>query len=510
MKKVYITTAIDYANGKPHIGHAYEKILADTVSRMFRLQNMDVQFMTGLDEHGLKVSQSAAKAGIPEQIHCDNVAEDFKNLCKKLSIKYDRYIRTTESEHKQVVRECLQKLYDDGQIYKADYSGLYSKTAERFVLEKDKIDGKWPADYGEVIEISETNYFFQLKKYQGWLINYIEAHPEFIFPTFRAKQVLEFLKDPINDLCISRPKNRLSWGIELPFDSEYVTYVWFDALINYITGANYLDKTFTNYWPTDYHIIGKDILVPAHAVYWPIMLYALNIELPKTLLVHGWWLVSGEKMSKSSGNVVNPLECIEKFGVDAFRYYLMREMTIGQDGDFSFDRFMTRYTGDLANDLGNLLSRLLNMGHRYCNGTIKEITKSESLEEDLQKLWQSAIPEIISLYNEFAFHLALEKLFLCIKAVNGYVENRSPWKLAKSSEEGDKQLVNTTIAISAECVRLAAILLSPVMPTTSQQILSVLGCPISTNWSTDAKFGNSLTGNKLGEQIILFPKIEQI
>jgi methionyl-tRNA synthetase len=273
--------------------------------------------------------------------------------------------------------------------------------------------------------------------------------------------------------------------------------------------SGYLDKTFAHSWPADYHIIGKDIVVPAPAIYWPTMLHALHIELPKTLLAHDWWLISGEKISKSAGNVVNLLECIEKFGVDAFRYDLMREMTIGQDGDFSFDRFMTRYTGDLANDLGNPLSRLLNMGHRYCDGIIKDIIKTESLEEDLRNLWQSAIPEIISLYNGFAFRSALEKLFLRIKAVNGYVENHSPWKLAKSDEEGNKQLIDTIIAISAECVRLAAILLSPGMPTTSQQIFSALGCPASTNWDTNAPFGNSLTGNKLGEQIILFPKIEE-
>ncbi|MDR1401746.1 MAG: class I tRNA ligase family protein, partial [Puniceicoccales bacterium] len=354
MKKLYLTTAIDYANGKPHIGHAYEKILADTIVRMLRLQGQDVYFLTGLDEHGLKVSQSAEKAGLSEQAHCDSIAEDFKTLCQDLNVNYDRYIRTTEFDHKQVVRNCLQKLYDTGDIYKADYSGLYSKTAERFVLEKDKVDGKWPADYGEVVEISESNYFFRLKKYQSWLIDYIGEHSNFIFPAFRTKQVLEFLKEPINDLCISRPKSRLSWGIELPFDEEYVTYVWFDALVNYITGARHGSSEFSDYWPADYHIIGKDILVPAHSVYWPIILHALNIPIPKTLLTHGWWLISGEKMSKSAGNVVNPLELAKKFGTDAFRYYLMREMTIGQDCDLSLDRFLTRYRSDLANDLGNL------------------------------------------------------------------------------------------------------------------------------------------------------------
>jgi methionyl-tRNA synthetase len=509
MKKIYITTAIDYANGKPHIGHAYEKILADTVVRMLRLQGYAVQFMTGLDEHGLKVSQSAEKAGLSPQSHCNGMAEDFKELCKRLNIAYDRYIRTTEPEHKRVVRDCLQKLYDSGDVYKADYTGLYSKTAERFVLEKDKVNGEWPADYGEIIEISESNYFFKMSKYQQWLIDHIEGHPEFVFPAFRAKQVLEFLKDPINDLCISRPKSRLSWGIELPFDSEYVTYVWFDALVNYVTGANYFGDNFADCWPADYHVIGKDIVVPAHAVYWPIMLHALDIAIPKTLLTHGWWLISGAKMSKSAGNIVNPMDLAEKFGTDAFRYYLMREMTIGQDCDFSPDRFVTRYTYDLANDLGNLVSRLLNMAHRYCGGRINPPLNYGTQEDNLRKLWQTSIPEIITAYNEFSIHSALEKLFSCINAVNGYIEERSPWKLAKSDNLEDRKLIDTVIATAFECVRLAAVLIYPVMPTVGQKILASLGCSHEINWKECLNFGESMVGNKISDGVILFPKIEE-
>ncbi|MDR3144372.1 MAG: methionine--tRNA ligase [Puniceicoccales bacterium] len=508
MKKLYITTAIDYANGKPHIGHAYEKILSDAIARMFRMQGRDVQFMTGLDEHGQKVSQSAERAGVPEQTHCDGIAQDFKDLCEKLNISYDRYIRTTEQEHKRVVRECLQKLHDAGDIYKADYTGLYSKTAERFVLEKDKVDGKWPSDYGEVVEISETNYFFRLAKYQQWLLEYVESHRDFVFPEFRAKQVLEFLREPINDLCISRPKSRLSWGIELPFDSNYVTYVWFDALVNYITGAHYTHDDFHDYWPANYHVIGKDILVPAHSIYWPIILHALGIEPPKTLLTHGWWLVSGEKMSKSFGNVVNPLEFAEKFGADAFRYYLMREMTVGQDCNFSPDRFAVRYGSDLANNLGNLVSRLLNMAHRYCDGTVRKVTIHESPEMNLQKLWQPAIPEIISLCNEFAFHAALEKLFQCVSAINTYMEERAPWKLAKSNDASDAQRIDTTIAIAAEFVRIAAVLLMPTMPSIAERILSALGYGGELNWTTAVEFGDSLAGNVVSDGMILFPKID--
>jgi methionyl-tRNA synthetase len=508
MKKLYITTAIDYANGKPHLGHAYEKILADAMARVFRLLGRSVQFMTGLDEHGLKVSQSAAAAGVPEQEHCDRIAGDFKNLCKTLDIGYDRYIRTTEPEHKRVVRHCLQKLYDAGEIYRADYAGMYSKTAERFVLEKDMVDGRWPADYGEVIEIVETNYFFRLGKYRQWLMEYVQSHPDFIFPKFRERQVLEFLREPVNDLCISRPKSRLAWGIELPFDGDYVTYVWFDALVNYITGAHFPDGDFSEYWPADYHVIGKDILVPAHAVYWPIILHALGIEMPKTLVVHGWWLMAGSKMSKSEGNVVDPMALAEKFGCDAFRYYLLREMVLGQDGDFSVDRFFARYNHELANDLGNLVSRPLHMVHGYCGGTVGDVTVAERPECDLGNLWQAAIPEIISSYENLAFGVALEKLFACIGAANAYVEERSPWKLAKSTDGNAPAIVTSTLATVAECVRLAAVLLAPVMPGTSTKILAHLGCPPVADWSTDATFGHSLAGNALGEKIILFPRVE--
>jgi methionyl-tRNA synthetase len=507
MKDLYLTTAIDYANGKPHLGHAYEKILADAMARMFRLCGHGVRFMTGLDEHGLKVSQAAAAAGIPALEYCDRIAEDFKTMCRTLEIGYDRYIRTTEEAHRTVVRHCLQKLYDGGEIYRADYTGLYSKTAERFVLEKDMVDGRWPADYGEVVEIAETNYFFRLGKYQRWLVEYVQSHPDFILPKFRARQVLEFLREPVNDLCISRPKNRLSWGIELPFDGAYVTYVWFDALVNYITGANYPHGNFNDLWPADYHIIGKDILVPAHAVYWPIILHALGLEMPKTLVVHGWWMMGGAKMSKSEGNVVDPMALAERFGTDAFRYYLLREMVLGQDGDFSADQFRRRYDHELANDLGNLVSRLLHMGHRYGNGVVGRVTVEESPENDLKELWRTAIPEIISSYENLAFSVALEKLFAAIGAVNAYVEERSPWKLAKSTDGGADGVVASTLALALECVRLAAVLLTPAMPGISAKILATIGCPPAAHWPTEAVLGNSLAGNRLGEKIILFPRI---
>ncbi|MDR1366365.1 MAG: class I tRNA ligase family protein [Puniceicoccales bacterium] len=371
MKKFYLTTAIDYANGHPHIGHAYEKILADVICRTKRLLGYDVHFLTGLDEHGQKVEQTAKDRGVSPQMLCDSVAKEFIDMCALLHISYDDYIRTTQPRHRVIVRDILQKLFDRGDIYRAEYTGFYSTRVERFLQEKDKVNGIWPeSEFGQINEITEINYFFKLNPHKQWLVDYITAHEDFIFPKFRAKQVLEFLKEDINDLCISRPKNRLSWGIELPFDSEYVTYVWFDALINYISAVCFGTEKFSEFWPVDYHVIGKDILVPAHAIYWPIILRALDLPMPKTFLVHGWWLCSGEKMSKSVGNVVDPLDYAKQFGADAFRYFVIREMAVGQDSDFSHELFVSRYNNDLGNDLGNLVSRNNHMLQRYCGGTI--------------------------------------------------------------------------------------------------------------------------------------------
>lgn len=508
MKKFYVTTAIDYANGKPHIGHAYGKILADTLARIHRTQGENVQFMTGLDEHGQKVEQAAHKNNITPLEWCDQEADEFKNLCSRLDISYNRYIRTTETEHKKVVQECLQKLYDKGDIYQASYTGFYSKSAERFVQEKDMIDGKWPFEYGEVVEISETNYFFKLKNHQQWLLEYVQSHPDFIWPTYRAKQVIEFLKEPINDLCISRPKSRLSWGIELPFDSEYVTYVWFDALLNYITGAGFGTPQFSSLWPADFQVIGKDILVPAHAIYWPIILHALSIELPKTLLVHGWWLMSGEKMSKSAGNVIDPLQLVDKYGADAFRFYLLREMSNGQDCEFSTERFLIRYNADLANSLGNLVSRLLNMGHRYCGGTFSEPPVLGEREKNLQMLWTREIPTILSSYHHGQIHTALEKIIDLVTEVNGYIETCAPWKLAKLGTEEAMQQVRSCLFVASECVFIGASLLSPVMPTIAKKIRTLFGDDGDFQWPADLAFSHQLLGRSMGEKCILFPKLE--
>lgn len=510
MKHFYLTTAIDYANGSPHLGHAYEKVLSDVIVRYRRLQGQSAHFLTGLDEHGQKVQQSARKQGIAPQAFCDAVAAQFKDLCATLSISNDDFIRTTEQRHKDVVRDSLQKLYDKGDIYKGQYSGYYSARQEQFLQERDKQpDGSWPEIYGEVTEFTEDAYFFKLSQYQDWLIDFLAKNEDFIFPRFRQKQVLEFLKEPLNDLCISRPKERLEWGIPLPFAEDFVCYVWFDALTNYITGAGYGTPEFDKNWPADFHVIGKDILVPPHAVYWPIMLHALGIEAPRRLLVHGWWNIAGAKMSKSLGNSIDPFDLSEKFGTDALRYFFIREMNVGQDSDFSFDLLQSRYQSDLGNDLGNLVSRLLNMGSRYAPDGIPAASIEELPEKELKELWAKTAASVLQRYDGFQFHSGLEETFVFIRAINRYAEQRAPWQLAKSAEPQDSARLQTSLATMAEAVRLATTLLLPVMPNIAAKIFGLLGSDTpqllegELEWSADC-----LKGRPWGEKTILFPRIE--
>ena len=508
-KRFYITTAIDYANGSPHLGHAYEKVLTDVVARFRRLMGDEVNFLTGLDEHGQKVQMAAQEEGVPPIEVCDRLAGEFKDLCQRLAISNDDYIRTTEPRHSEVVRTVLQKLYDKGEIYKADYNGYYSVRQEQFVTEREKVDGEWPDIYGEVVEVTETNYFFRLARYQDWLVETLNNNEDLIYPKFRYADVLQFLKEPLNDLCISRPKSRLEWGIELPFDPEFVTYVWFDALVNYISAVGYGTETFGHYWPADYHVIGKDILVPPHAVYWPIMLKALDIELPKSFLVHGWWLSSGAKMSKSTGETVRPLDLVDRFGADAFRYFVTREMNVGQDSEFSLDLFLSRYNSDLANDLGNLVSRLLNMGARYTEGRVPASSVDEEPERKLRKLWDELSGEIIGLFEAFQFHKALDRIFGFITEINRYAETRAPWKLAKSDAEEDRRKLETSLAHMAEGLRLAVVMLSPVMPRIAEQVRGLLGAPDFERVEGELQWASTLEGNVLGERTILFPRPEQ-
>ena len=502
MSRFYITTAIDYVNGSPHLGHAYEKVLTDVISRYRRLMGDEVHFLTGTDEHGQKVQQSAKRQGIDPQAFADKVSAEFQALLPKLSISNDDFIRTTESRHKAVVSEVLQALYDKGDIYLGQYRGFYSTRQEQFLQEKDRNpDGSWPELYGEVTEIVESNYFFKLKVHQDWLIDFLTTHPDFIFPKYRQKQVLEFLKEPLNDLCISRPRERLEWGIALPFDPGYVTYVWFDALLNYYAAAKE-----GKWWPADWHVIGKDILVPPHAVYWPIMLKAAGIPLPKGLLVHGWWLQSGQKMSKSTGNALNPLDLVAEFGTDAFRYFLIREMNVGQDSDFSKELFLIRYNSDLANDLGNLINRTLNMTNRFAGAVVPQATIEEEPEAELKALWAKTAPEYAQLCEGFQFHTALDRLFVFVRSINAYIEKRAPWKLGKSQDPADAQRLATSLATMAESLRLAATALEPVMPGTKARIDQVLGSTPAGAWTDRLAWGGSLAGSKVAEALVLFPR----
>jgi methionyl-tRNA synthetase len=503
MADFYITTAIDYVNGSPHIGHAYEKILTDVVARFRRLMGDKVYFLTGTDEHGQKVQQTARKQGIAPQQFADGISAEFRAMLPRLEISNDDFIRTTEERHKKVVRELLQRLFDKGDIYKGEYRGFYSTRQEQFLQEKDRNpDGAWPEIYGEVSEIVEPNYFFKLRSYQPWLVDFIATNENFIFPRYRQKQVAEFLKEPLNDLCISRPRERLEWGIPLPFDEAFVTYVWFDALVNYYSAV--ADKP--GIWPPDWHVIGKDILVPPHAVYWPIMLHAAGIPLPKGLLVHGWWMTRGAKMSKSSGNAFNPLDLADEFGADALRYFLIREMNVGQDSDFSRELFLTRYNSDLANDLGNLANRVLNMTTRFAAGAIPAAGPDGEAEADLRKLWDATGREYVILFGQFQFHTALERLFAFVRSINAYVEKRAPWKLGKSADPADAALLATSLATMAEALRLASVALRPVMPGATGKIGGVLGYVPSGTWQEELAWGGRLSGAKVSQSLVLFPR----
>jgi methionyl-tRNA synthetase len=506
MKSFYITTAIDYVNGSPHLGHAYEKVLTDVIARFRRQMGDKVHFLTGTDEHGQKVQASARKLGIPPLEYANKISEEFRSLLTRLAISNDDFIRTTEERHKKVVAAVLQQLFDQGEIYKAEYKGFYSTRQEQFLQDKDRNpDGTWPELFGEVTEITEANYFFKLQAYQEWLVEFLTKNEDFVFPRYRQKQVLEFLKEPLNDLCISRPRERLEWGIPLPFDSDYVTYVWFDALINYYSAVADLPGV----WPAAYHVIGKDILVPPHAVYWPIMLHAAKIPLPKGIIAHGWWMQSGAKMSKSTGNALNPLDLVDEFGVDAFRYFLIREMNVGQDSDFTREQFLVRYNSELANNLGNLVNRTLNMTTRFAAGTIPAPESSEQTEQELRDLWTRTQSEAVALNEGFQFHTALERAMQFVTATNAYIEKRAPWKLGKSTTAADQSLLRTSLATMAEALRLGVALIQHVTPGTTAKINAVLGHEPGADWQQELVWGTRLTGKKVAEALVLFPRPEK-
>ena len=436
----------------------------------------------------------------------------FQELWKKLNITNDSFIRTTDPAHKQVVRDILQDLFDRGEIYKAEYTGHYCVPCERFFTDKDLAEGGLCPECGRPTgEIVESNYFFRMSKYQDWLIEHINANPEFIQPSFRANETLGFLRKPLGDLCISRPKSRLAWGIELPFDSDYVCYVWFDALINYISGVGYRrdQALFERWWPASCHLIGKDILT-THTVYWPTMLRAIGLEMPRSIFAHGWWLTGRDKMSKSLGNVVNPMDMCEKYGVDAFRYFLMAEMTLGQDASFTEDAFVNRYNTDLANDLGNLLSRVVKMTLRQNQGCIPVPEAPGADEEEILALMAEAAREVPAMVEGMKLDRAIDKVMQAVRSGNRYMEKTAPWSLAKKGETGK---LNTVLYYGAELLRQAATLLHPVMPEKMTELLEALGLPHENAKSPDIAAldhsGQVLAGLTVKDINALFLRIER-
>ena len=495
-KTFYLTTPIYYVNDKPHIGHAYTTILADVLARYHRNAGRETFFLTGLDEHGQKVQQAAEDRGIEPQQHCDEMAPRFIDLWEKLHISYDDFIRTTENRHKKIVQMFLQKVYDAGDIYEDEYEGLYSVSEERFITEKEAESD----EFRDIKKLKEKNYFFKMGKYQDALIDHIKSNPKFIQPEHRKNEILGFLRQPLNDLCVSRPKSRLNWGIELPFDKEYVTYVWFDALINYITAPGFGKdhESFDKWWPVSYHLIGKDILT-THAVYWPTMLMSANIELPQSIFAHGWWLMGESKMSKSIGNVINPMDLIDDYGVDPVRYYLMREMVLGQDSNFTMESFIQRYNSDLANDFGNLLSRISTLMKKNYDGRIPDPGELSEAELRIKTKGESLCGTVNGMIKNMRLNEAIENTMQYIRSVNKYMEENAPWKLVKE----DKSAVGKILYTAGEALRLGAVLLSPVMPNRTAILLDALNAP-----GVDLSWGGLKPGETLKDHEPLFPRVK--
>ena len=511
--RFYITTPIYYVNDVPHIGHAYTTVAADVLARYWRLRGREVFFLTGLDEHGQKVQQAAAKASIDPKTHCDKLAPQFENLWKKLNISNTAFIRTTDQQHKSIVQRYLQHLYDENLIYKDSYTGWYCTFDERFWTEKDVENGLCPDCKRPVEKLSEHNYFFRMGQYQDRLVEYIQTHPDFIRPESRRNEVLGFLQNQkLSDLSISRPISRLSWGIELPFDKDYVTYVWFDALVNYVSALEYLPREKPvghRFWPAHIHLVGKDILT-THAVYWSTMLMALNLPLPKTIFAHGWWTVDGEKMSKSRSNVVDPNRMADEFGVDAFRYFLLREVPFGQDGDFSLTGMMTRINSDLANGLGNLLSRTLTLIERTQGGMIPAPGVSGPAEQELEQAAMSLLQEILPHHLEqLEFNRALEAIWHVVQLANQYVDKTAPWTLAKN--EHDATQLKTVLYTMAEILRCLSVATYAVMPKSAQAICTQLGIADEFAQSLNSgtiQWGGLTPGTAIRKGPSLFPRID--
>lgn len=505
MKNFYITTPIYYPNAKPHIGTAYTTVICDVVSKYKRLKGYDVRFITGIDEHGQKIEESAKKNNVTPQQWVDKMKEDFVNLWDKLNIDYNYFVRTTDSNHEYTVDTVIQKVYDNGKIYSGEYIGKYSVSEETFVTESQLVDGKYMGK--EVIDMAEKSYFFKLSEYQDKLLEFYENHPDFIKPVSRRNEVISFIKQGLQDLSISR--TTFDWGIPLKLEKGHIVYVWFDALNSYLTAAGYGSELFNEFWNNGevVHVIGKDIL-RFHAIIWPAMLMAAGYKLPDVLAVHGWWTIDGEKMSKSLGNVVDPLEEIEKYGLDQFRYFLLREATFGQDADYSKKAVIQRINSDLANDLGNLLNRVLGMQAKYFDSVVYKSDVKSELDNELIELWKETLFTVDNMYNDYNFSEMLKSIWKFISRLNKYIDESEPWTLYK---EGNIERLKAVLYNLVEGISKVALLVYPVMPDSSQNILYQLGLDIkvsSIKLADYTEWGIYSDGNKLGESKVLFPRIE--
>jgi methionyl-tRNA synthetase len=507
-KPFYISTPIYYPSDRLHIGHAYTTTIADAAARYKRLNGCEVLFLTGSDEHGQKIQRKAAEQNVTPIAYVDKIVDSFKQLWEKLNISNDDFIRTTEQRHHEVVQAIFQKIYDKGDIYKAAYEGWYCTPCETFWIERQVVDGKCP-DCGRPVEmVQEESYFFRMSKYQDRLLAYIESNPDFIQPITRRNEMLNFIKGGLEDLCVSR--TTFDWGIPVPFDTKHVVYVWFDALTNYITAAGYLDdrEKFAKFWPADIHLVGKEI-VRFHSIIWPIILMALDLELPSQVYGHGWLIMEGDKMSKSKGNVIDPVALIEEFGPDAIRYFLLREITLGLDGNFSREALINRINADLANDLGNLLHRTLNMIGRFNEGVIKPSGDVEEVDRALAELVQSTVNQYEKLMDSMDINAAIKIVWTLISRTNKYIDETAPWALAK--DESKRARLNTVLYNLAETLRVVGVLIYPFMPITGPKIWAQLGIP--TDFKTvsleDVKGWGKIPVNGLvAKPEPIFPRIE--